>query len=61
MNAPLCKSKSDRDRLRQRRGESRKAQIKEIRRQVKRWQDGASSEDCMAVIRDALHKVAGHE
>jgi hypothetical protein len=57
MTQPLCKSKADIDRLRRRLGESRKAQLKEIRRQVKRWSDGASAGDCMAAIKAAISHI----
>ncbi|WP_107341052.1 hypothetical protein [Agrobacterium pusense] len=57
MTPPLCKSKADRDRLRQRVGESRKAQLKEIHRQVKRWSDGAPAEDCLAAIKAAIAHI----
>lgn len=61
MIEPLCKSKAARDRKRQRVGESRKQQIKVVRRQVKRWKDGATAADCMAEIATAIAKVGEHD
>jgi GNAT superfamily N-acetyltransferase len=52
-------SKASRDRARQKVGDSRKQQLIEIRRQVRRFKDGADPSSCMQAIADVTLKAGG--
>ncbi|MBD9390152.1 GNAT family N-acetyltransferase [Agrobacterium sp. AGB01] len=52
-------TRADRDRVRQKRGESRKQQLVEVRRQIKRFKDGADPASCMQAIVDVTLNAGG--
>ncbi|MDO3434358.1 hypothetical protein QWJ46_16885 [Rhizobium sp. CBN3] len=51
------KQKSDRDRIRQKRGAANKEIAKAARRLVKAWFDGAHGVTCIAALADAVKKA----